>query len=143
MSKLDYKENWVLKNWCLWTVALEKTLESHLDCKEIKPVNPKGYQSWIFIGRTDTEAESPGLLATWCKELTHFKRPCCWGRLKAGEGDNRGWDGQMASPTWWTWVWINSRSWCCTGKPGVLKSMQLHDWPTELINWNNDQWWEC
>ena len=87
---------------------------------------------------------SSNMLATWYKKLTHLKRPWCWKRLKAGgEGDYKGWDGWMAWLTHWTWVWINSRSWCCTGKPGVLKSMQLHDWPTELINWNNDQWWEC
>ena len=59
MWDLDYKECWVPKNWCFWTVVLEKTLESPLDCKEIKPVNPKGNQSWIFIGRTDAEAEAP------------------------------------------------------------------------------------
>ena len=56
---LDYKESWTLKNWCFWTVVLEKTLESPLDCKEIKPVNPKGNQPWIFTGRTDIEAEAP------------------------------------------------------------------------------------
>ena len=61
MWELDYKESWVPKNWCFWTVALEKTLESPLDCKEIQPVNPKGDQSWIFIRRTDTEAETPNL----------------------------------------------------------------------------------
>ena len=61
MWDLDYKEGWVLKNWCFWTVVLEKTLESPLDCKEIKPVNPEGNQSWIFIGRTDAEAETPVL----------------------------------------------------------------------------------
>ena len=59
MWELDYKESWVLRNWCFWTVALEKTLESPLDSKEIKPVNPKGNQCWIFIGRTDAEAETP------------------------------------------------------------------------------------
>ena len=69
---------------------------------EIWPVHPKGNQSWIFIGRTDAEAETS---ATWCKELTHLKRPWCWERLRAGgEGDDRGWDGWMASPTQWTWV---------------------------------------
>ena len=58
---------------------------------------------------------------TWCKELTHWKRPWCWERLKAGgEGDDRGWDGWMASSTWWTWVWASSRSWWWTGKPGIL-----------------------
>ena len=61
MWELAYKESWALKNWCFWTVVLEKTLESPLDCKEIKSVNPKGNQSWIFIGRTDTEAETPTL----------------------------------------------------------------------------------
>ena len=59
MWDLDYKESWALKSWCFWTVVLEKTLESPLDCKEIKPVNPKGNQSWIFIGRTDAEPKGP------------------------------------------------------------------------------------
>ena len=59
MWELDYKESWAFKNWCFWTVLLEKTLESLLDCKEIQPVHPKGNQSWIFIGRTDAEAETP------------------------------------------------------------------------------------
>ena len=59
MWELDYKENWVLKNWCFWTIVLEKTLESPLDCKEIQPFHPKGNQSWIFIARTDAEAETP------------------------------------------------------------------------------------
>ena len=74
-----------------------------------------------------------------CEELTHWKRPRCCKRLKAGEGDDRGWDGWMASPTWWTWVWADSRSWWWTGKPGVLQSMRSqrvrHDWATEL-NWS-------
>ena len=61
MWDLDYKESWALKNWCFWTVVLEKTLESPLDCKEIQPVHPKGYQSWVFIGRIDAEAETPVL----------------------------------------------------------------------------------
>ena len=59
MWELDYEESWAVKNWCIWTVVLEKTLESSLSCKEIKPVNPKGNQSWIFIGKTDAEAETP------------------------------------------------------------------------------------
>ena len=62
MWELDYKESWALKYWCFWTVVLEKTLESPLDCKEIQPVNPKGNQSWLFVGRTDAEAEAPILL---------------------------------------------------------------------------------
>ena len=82
---------------------------------------------------------SSNTLATWCKELTHWKRPWCWERLKAGgEGDDREWDVCMASPTQWTWVWVSSGSWWWKGKSGVLQSMWLqrvrHDWATELIN---------
>ena len=69
MWDLDYKESWVPKNWCFWTMVLEKTLESPLDCKEMKPVNPKGNRSWIFIGRTDTEAETPIL---WPPDLKNW-----------------------------------------------------------------------
>ena len=80
-------------------------------------------------------------LVTWCKALTHWKRPWFWERLKAGEGDNRGWEGWMASLTQWTWVWVNSGSWWCLGlkgwRPGMLWFMGLHrvghDWETELI----------
>ena len=102
MWKLVYKESWVLKNWCFWPMVLEKMLEIPLDCKEIQPVHHKGNQSWIFTGRTDAEAENTNTLATWCKQLTHLKRPWCWERLRAGgEGDDRGWDGWMASLTQW------------------------------------------
>ena len=115
-------------------MVLEKTPESPLDSKEIQPVHRKENQLWIFMGRTDAEAET---LATWCEELTHWKRPWCWERLKAGgEGDDRGWDGWMASPTQWAWVSVNSGSWWWTGRPGVLQSMGLqrvrHDWATEM-----------
>ena len=75
--ELDHKESWAWKKWCFWTVMLEKTLENPLDSKEIKLVNPKGYQLWSFIERTDAEAESP-ILATWYEELTQWKRPWCW-----------------------------------------------------------------
>ena len=92
--RVGYKESWAPKNWCFWTVVLKKTLESPLDCKEIQPVLSKGNQFWVFIGRTDGEAETPNILATWCEDLTHLKRPWCWESLKAGgEGDDRGWDG--------------------------------------------------
>ena len=136
--ELDHKESWELKNWCFWSVALEKTLESPLDFEEIKPVNPKGNQPWIFIGRTCWSWSSK-TLATWCEELAHWKRPWCWERLKAeGEGDNRGWDGWMASPTQWTWAWVSSRSWWWTGRPGVLQSMgsQRSD-TTEQLTWTD------
>ena len=87
MWELDNKAGWALKNWCFWTAVLEKTLESPLDCKEIKPVNPKGNQSWIFIGRTNAEAEAPIFWPPDGEESTHWKRPWCWERLKArGEG---------------------------------------------------------
>ena len=134
MSELDYKESWAPKNWCFWIVVLEKTLESLLDSKEIKPVNPIGNHFWIFIERTGAEAEA---LATWWKELTHWKRPWYWERLKiGGEGDDRGLDGLMASLTLWIWVWAISESWWWTGKPGMLQSMGSqrvgHDWVAEL-----------
>jgi len=93
MRELDHKEGWVAKNWCFQIVVLVKTLESPLDSREIKPVHPKGNQSWIFIGRADAEAEAPTL---WPPDaqLTHLKRPWCWQRLKAkGEEGGRGWDG--------------------------------------------------
>ena len=120
-------------------MVLEKTLESSLDCKEIQPVHPKADQSWIFIGKNDAETETPILWPpdSQSPELTHCKRPWCWERLKAGwEGDDRGWDGWMVSPTRWTWVWVNSGSWWWTGRTGVFQSMGSqrvgHDW-TELI----------
>ena len=85
---MGHKEGWVLKNWCFWTVVLEKTLESPLDSKEIQPVHPKGDQPWIFIGICWSWSSST--LATWCKELTHWKGPWCWERLRArGEGSDR------------------------------------------------------
>ena len=119
-NELDYK-SWAQENWCFWTVVLEKILESPLDCKEIQQIHPKGNQPWVFIGRTDCWNWNSNSLATWCEELIHLKRPWCWERLKAGgEGDDRGWDGSMASSTQWTWVQVNSGSWWWTGKPGVL-----------------------
>ena len=138
----DCKESWAPKNWCFWTVVLEKTHESPLDCKEIQPVHPKGNQSWIFIGRTDVKAATPNTLTIWCEELTHLKRFWCWERLKAGgEGDNRGWDGWMASRTQWTWVWVSSRSCdgqgdlvCCS--PWGRKEVDM----TEQLNWLTDCW---
>ena len=139
MWELDREETWVPKNWCFWTVVLEKTLESPLDYKEIQPVHSKGDQSWVFIGRTAVEAETPILWPPDVKCWTHLKRPWSWERLRArGEGNDRGWDGWMASLTQWTWVWVDSGSWWWTGRPGVLQFMGLqrvgHDWATEL-NW--------
>ena len=144
MWELKCKESWVPKNRCFWTVVLEETLESPLDCKQIKPVNLKGNQSWIFIHwKNWCWIWNSNTLATWCKELTHLKRPWCWERLKAGEeGDSRGWDGWMTSPTQWTWVWVSSGSWWWAWRPGMLQSMGSQrvelNWMTEL-NW--PEWW--
>ena len=130
----SWKESWAPKNWCFWIVVLEKILESPLDCKEIQPVHPKENQLWIFIGSWNSST-----LATRCEELTLWKRPWCWERLKVGgEGDDRGWDGLMASLSQWTWVWASSGSWCWTAwhaaVHGVARSQtQPKDW-TEL-NW--------
>ena len=133
MWELDHKESWVLKNWCFWTVMLETTLEGPLDCKEIKPVNPKGNQSWILIERTEAEA------------------PILW------SPDVKNWlIGKDPSPNQRTWVSASSRSWWWTGKPGILQSMGLqrvgHYWETELTevsgkhkkiwDWSAEKWSE-
>ena len=139
MRELDYKESLTTQNRCFWTVVLEKTLESPLDCKEIQPVHPKGDQSWVFTARSDVKAETLILWPPDAKSWLNLKRPWCWERLKAGGvGNNRRWDGWMASWTQWTWVWVNSRSWWWTGRPGMLQFMGSkrvrHDWATEP-NW--------
>ena len=141
MWELDYKESWVLKNWCFWTVVLEKTLESPLDCKESQPVHLKGNQSWIFSGRTDAEAETPILWLPNVKNWLIWKDPDAgkdWGRRR------RGWqriDSWMASLTQWTWICVNSGSWWWTGRPsknGVTKSQAwLSNWTK--LNWT-DGW---
>ena len=84
MWELDNKKGWGLKNWCLWTVVLEKTLESLLDCKEIKPVHPKGNQPWIFIGRTDAETEAPILWPPDAKRRLIGKKTLIWGKIEGG-----------------------------------------------------------
>ena len=117
---------------------LEKTLESPLDCKDIKPINPKKISpAYSFEGLMLKLKLQYFSYLMW--RSNSFEKPWCWERLKArGEGDGREWDGCMASPTQWTWVWVNSGSWWCTWRPGVLQSMGSqrvrHDWATEL-NW--------
>ena len=96
------------------------------------------WQDWCWSWNSNT-------LATWCKELTHLRRPWGWERLKmGGKGDDRGWDGWMASPTSWTWVWVNSGSWQWRGRPGVLQSMGsqrvIHDWATKLRRYGFNPW---
>ena len=136
MWELDHKEGWAPKNWCFWTVVLEKTLESPLDCKEIQPVNPKGNQSWIFIGRTDAEAEAPILWPPDVKNWLTGKDP---GAGKDWRQEDKGTtDDEMVG--WHHWLdgheWERSRSWWWTGRPGMLQFMGLqrvrHYWATEL-----------
>ena len=108
------------------------------------PTNPSWRKSVLNIHWKDwCWSWNSNTLATWCEELTHLKRPWCWEILKAGgEGDDRGWDGQMASPIQWRWVWVGSRSWWWTGKPDTLQSMRSQrvgrDWVTEL-NWTTQE----
>ena len=135
MWELVYKESWVPKNLCFWTVVLEKTLESPLVCKEIQPVHPRGDQSWMFTGRTKVEAETPIIWPLDVKRWLIRKKSWCSEQLKAGgEGDVRGWDGWIASPTQWTWVWVNSESCWCTGRPGRSWGCRQSD-TTEQLNW--------
>ena len=139
MWELDSKESWAPKNWCFWTVVLEKTLESPLECKEIQPVHPKGDQPWVFreglmlklklqyfghvMGRPDS-----------------FEKTLMLGRIEGRRRGWGGWDGWMASLTRWTWVWVGTGNWWWTGRPGTLQFLgsqrvtQLSDW-TEL-NWH-------
>ena len=136
MWELDCEESRVLKNWCFWTVVLEKTLESPLYCKEIQPVHSNGDQSWVFFGK-NAKAETPILWPPHAKSWLIGKDSDAgrdWGQE---EGDDRGWDGWMASQLNGP-VWVNSGSWWWTGRSGVLWFMGSqrvgHNWVTEL-NW--------
>ena len=141
MWELDYKESWVLKNWCFQTVVSEKTLESPLDCRRskqsiLKEISPGCSLEGLMLklkllnfGHLMLRADS-------------FEKTWCWERLRARwEGDERGWDGWMASTTQCTWVSVDSGSWWWTGRPGLLRFMGLqrvgHNWATEL------NWTEC
>ena len=134
--ELDYKESWVPKNWWFWTVLLEKTLESPLDCKEIQPVHPKGNQSWIFIGRTDAEAQTSVLWPPDVKNWLTWKDPDAgkgWRQEKKGTTEGDDW---MASLTQWTgvlsklWELVMDREPWPTVVQGVTKSQNTTEWPT-------------
>ena len=135
--ELDSEEGWAPRHWCFSSVVLDKILESALDCKEIKPVNPKEISPEYSLEGLLLKLKLQ-YLATWCEEPTHWKRYWCWERLKAGgEGDDRGWDDLMASPAHWTWVWANSRRWwrigslaCCS--PWGHKELDMSEWLNKI-----------
>ena len=138
MWELDCEESGEPKNWCFWTVVLEKTLESPLDSKRILSFHPKGDQSWVFIGKTDAETEPPILWPPDVKSWLIWKDPDDgkdWGKEEKGEQRMIWLD---PSPAQWTWVWLNPGSWWWTGRPGMLQCMGSqrvgNDWVTEL-NW--------
>ena len=138
MWELDYKEGWALKYWCFWTVVLEKTLESPLNCKEIQPVHPKEIGPGCSLKGL--------MLKLKLQYFSHlmwradsFEKTLVLGKIEGRRGRGyRGWDGWIPSPAQWTWVWVNSGSWWWTGRPGMLQFMRLQrvgrDWATEL-NW--------
>ena len=133
IKKAEHRRIDAFELWC-WRRLLRvpwTTRRSNQSILKVSVLNIH-WKDWCWSWNSST-------LTTSCKQLTHWKGPWCWEGLGAGgEGDDRGWDGWMASPTRWTWVWVNSRSWWWTGRPGVLRFMGSqrvgHDWATEL-NW--------
>ena len=133
MWELDHKESWAPKNWCFWTVVWRRLLRVPWTARRsiqaiLKEISPEYSLEGLMLKLK---------LQYFGHELIHLKRPWCWERLKVGEeGDDRGWDGWMTSPTQRTLIWVSSASWWWTGKPGVLQSMGLqrveHDWAAEL-----------
>ena len=143
MWELDYKESWVPKNWCFWTIVLEKTSESPLNCKEMQPVHPKGDQSWVFIGRTDVEDETPILWPLDAKSWLIWKDPNAgkdWGQEEKGmtEYEIVGWHHWLDGHGFGWTLGVHPILWWWTGRPDVLWFMGSQrvwqDWATEL-NW--------
>ena len=138
MWELDCEESWVPKNWCFWTVVLEKTLENPLDCKEIQPVHSKGDHPGCSLEGMIVKLKLQ-YFGHLMQRVDSLEKTLMVGGIGGRrKRDDRGWDGWMASPTWWTWVWANSGSWWCTGRLGVLRFMGSQkvgqDWVTEG-NW--------
>ena len=142
MWKLDCEETWAPKNWCFWTVMLEKTLESPLDYKEIQPVHSKGDQSWVFFGRTESKAETPILWPPHVKswvigENSDARRD--WGQEEKGR-QRMGWLGGITDQL--VWVWVNSGCWWWIGRPDVLNSWVHKELDTtEQLNWTEAEEW--
>ena len=136
--RVGYKESWALQDWCFELCCWRRLLRVPWTARRTKPsilkeISPECSLEGLMLKLNIS------ILPMWWEELTHLKRPWCWERLKArGEGDNRGRDSWMTSPTQWTWVWVNSGSLWWTGRPSVLQSMGSHrvghNWATEL-NW--------
>ena len=141
MWDFNYEESWALKSWCIWTMVLEKTLESPLDCKEIRPVHLKEISPGCSL-EAEVEAENSNILATWCEELTHWKRFQCWEGLGAGgEGDYRGWDGWMASQTPWNeFEWTPGDGDRQGGLACCLSWCRKESDMTERLNWTELNW---
>ena len=142
MSELDGEESWAPKNWCFWTVVLEKTLESPLDCKEIQPVHPKGDQSWVFIGRADIEAETPILWPPHAKSCLIGKDPDAgkdWGQEEKGmtEDEMAGWHHRLSGHGfgWTLGVGDGQQGLACCSSQGH-KELDTTDW----LNWTESVW---
>jgi len=134
MKKGEHRRIHAFELWCWRRLLRVPRIARKSNQSILKEISHNiHWKDWCWSWNSNT-------LATWCEELTHLKRPWCWERLKAGrEGDNRGWDGWMASPARWIWVWASFRSWWWTGKPGLLQSVGSqrirHEWVTELTDW--------
>ena len=133
IKKVECQRLDALELWCWRSLLRLPWMARRSNLSILKKISPEYSLEGLMLNWNSNT------LASWSKQLTHWKRPWCWERLKTGgEGDDRGWDGWMASPTWWTWVWASFGSWWWKGKPGMLQSMGSqrvgHDWATEL-NW--------
>ena len=136
MWELDCEESWALKNWRFWTVVLEKTLESPLDCKEIQPVHSERDQSWVFIGRTDAAPETPILWLPHAKSWLIGKDPDAgrdWRQEEKGTTED-----EMAG---WTWVWVNSGSqWWIAWRSVIYRIAKSHTWLSKWTELNKSKW---